>query len=64
MNIPPRMGRGRPRWVSVEEIDEEATSISQVSQSQNEPQVPLEFEPQAPEGFPAPPMPQPRFFSP
>ena len=64
MNIPPRRGRGRPLRVSVEEIDEEATSTPQVSQSQNEPQVPLGFEPQAPQGFPALLMPQPGFFPP
>ena len=64
MNIPPRRERGRSRRVSVEEIDEDVTSIHQVSQSQNEPQVPPEFEPQAPQGFPTSPMPQPEFFPP
>ena len=46
MNIPPRKGRGRLRRVSMEEVDEEATSTPQVSQSQNEPQAPPGFEPQ------------------
>ena len=64
MNIPPRRGRGRPRRKSVEGLDEEATSTPQISQSQNEPQVPPEFEPQALQRFPAPPMPQPGFFPP
>ena len=64
MNIPPRKGRGRPQRVSMEEVNEEKTSTPQVSQSQNEPQVPLGFEPQAPQGFSIPPMPQPRFFPP
>ena len=64
MNIPPHRERGRPRRVSVEEIDEEATSTPQVSQSQNEPQVPPGFEPQTSQEFPAPLMPQPGFFPP
>ena len=64
MNIPPRRGCGRPRRVSMEEIDEEATSTPQVSQYQNEPQVPLGFEPQAPQGFSASPILQPGFFLP
>ena len=62
MNIPPRRGRDRPRRVSVEEVNEEATSTHQISQSQNESQAPLGFEPQAIQGFPTPPMPQPGFF--
>ena len=61
MDIPLRRGRGRPRRVPV---DEEATSTHQVPQSQNEPQVPPGFEPQASQGFPTPSMPQPRFFPP
>ena len=64
MNIPSRKGRGRPRWTSVEGLDEEATSTPQISQSQNESQVLPGFEPQAPQGFPAPPMAQPGFFPP
>ena len=64
MNIPPRRGRGRSRWVSVDEVDKEVTFTSQVSQSQNEPQAPLEFESQAPQGFPTSPMPQLGFFPP
>ena len=44
MNIPPRRGRGRPLRVSVEEIDEEATSTPQVSQSHNEAQAPPGFQ--------------------
>ena len=64
MNISPRKGHGHPRRTSMEGLDKEATSTPQISQSQNEPQVPLGFEPQAPQGFPTPPMPQPGFFSP
>ena len=45
-------------------MDEEATFIPQVPQSLNEPQVPFGFELQAPQGFPTPSMPQPRFFPP
>ena len=64
MNIPPRRGRGHPGQASVEGLDEEVTSTPQISQSQNEPQIPPGFEPQAPQGFPTPPMPQPGFFPP
>ena len=62
MNVPPRRGRGRPRRVSVEELDEETTSTPQVSQSHNEPQVPSGFEPQTPQGFLTLSMPQPGLF--
>ena len=64
MNIPSRRGRGHPRRTSVEGLDEEATSTPQISQSQNESQIPPGFESQALQGFPAPPMPQPEFFPP
>ena len=51
MDILPRRGRGRPRWVPV---DKETTSAPQIFHSQEEPQVPSGFEPQFPLGFPVP----------
>ena len=61
MDIPPRRGRGQPRRVPV---DKEATFASHIPDSQEKPQAFPRFEPQAPQGFSVPPMPQPGFFSP